>query len=235
MNNKISLLEKKIGINFKDKKLLIKSLTHKSFNSNNNYEKLEFLGDRVLGLIISKTLLEIFPEDKEGSLDKKLASLVNRKKCCEISKKLNLENFIVTGNARSKKNKIEDKIISDACEALIGAIYLDQGLSSAENVQRPQPESGSLQKIRVPMKLAFLFLIFFSWFYLRKKLRNTAGQRFPWIDWFLGIMICLYGLILLFMILGLEQRRAGLMSAGCVIAGVCFVLAWSRKRVKSKS
>ena len=132
MNNKISLLEKKIGINFKDKKLLIKSLTHKSFNSNNNYEKLEFLGDRVLGLIISKTLLEIFPDDNEGSLDKKLASLVNRKKCCEISKKLNLENFIVTGNAKSKKNKIEDKIISDACEALIGAIYLDQGLSSAE-------------------------------------------------------------------------------------------------------
>ena len=132
MNNNISLLEKKIGINFKDKKLLIKSLTHKSFNSNNNYEKLEFLGDRVLGLIISKTLLEIFPEDNEGSLDKKLASLVNRKKCCEISKKLNLENFIVTGNTRSKKNKIEDKIISDACEALIGAIYLDQGLSSAE-------------------------------------------------------------------------------------------------------
>jgi ribonuclease-3 len=132
MNNKISLLEKKIGINFKDKKLLIKSLTHKSFNSNNNYEKLEFLGDRVLGLIISKTLLEIFPEDNEGSLDKKLASLVNRKKCCEISKKLNLENFIVIGNAKSKKNKIEDKIISDACEALIGAIYLDQGLSSAE-------------------------------------------------------------------------------------------------------
>ncbi len=132
MNIKISLLEKKIGINFKNKKLLIKSLTHKSFNSSNNYEKLEFLGDRVLGLIISKTLLEIFPEDNEGSLDKKLASLVNRKKCCEISKKLNLENFIVTGNIQSKKNKIEDKIISDACEALIGAIYLDQGLSSAE-------------------------------------------------------------------------------------------------------
>ena len=132
MSNKISLLEKKIGINFKDKKLLIKSLTHKSFNSNNNYEKLEFLGDRVLGLVISKTLLEIFPEDKEGSLDKKLASLVNRKKCCEISKKLSLENYIVTGNIRSKKNKIEDKIVSDACEALIGAIYLDQGLSSVE-------------------------------------------------------------------------------------------------------
>ena len=85
------------------------------------------------------------------------------------------------------------------------------------------------------MKLAFLFLILFSWFYLRKKLRNTAGQRFPWIDWFLGIMIGLYGLILLFMVLGLEQRHAGLMAAGCVISGVCFVLALSRKRVKPKS
>ena len=132
MSINISALEKKIGINFKNKDILAKSLTHKSFNSIDNNEKLEFLGDRVLGLIISKTLLEIFPDDKEGSLDKKLASLVNRKKCCEISKILHLENFIVTGNTRFKKNKIEDKIISDACEALIGAIYLDQGLSSAE-------------------------------------------------------------------------------------------------------
>ena len=71
MSINISLLEKRIGINFKDKKLLNKSLTHKSFSSIDNNEKLEFLGDRVLGLIISKKLLEIFPNDKEGSLDKK--------------------------------------------------------------------------------------------------------------------------------------------------------------------
>jgi len=99
----ISTLEKKIGINFKDKNLLIKSLTHKSFNSSDNNEKLEFLGDRVLGLVISKKLLEIFPDDKEGVLDKKLASLVNRKKCCEISKKFNLDKYIITGNVKSKK------------------------------------------------------------------------------------------------------------------------------------
>ena len=132
MNNKIILLEKKIKIYFNDRKLLIKSLTHKSYNSNNNYEKLEFLGDRVLGLVISKTLLKLFPEDNEGNLDKKLASLVNRKRCCEISKKLGLENFIVTSSVKFKKNKIEDKIISDVCEALIGAIYLDQGLYTVE-------------------------------------------------------------------------------------------------------
>ena len=132
MSIKISLLEKKIAINFKNKKLLLRSLTHKSFSSNYNNENLEFLGDRVLGLIISKKLLEIFPKDNEGSLDKKYASLVNRKKCLEISKKFNLENYIIIRNIKSKKINIEDKIVSDACEALIGAIYLDQGFDMAE-------------------------------------------------------------------------------------------------------
>ena len=133
MSINISLLEKRIGINFKDKKLLFRSLTHKSFSSIDNNEKLEFLGDRVLGLIISKKLLEIFPNDKEGSLDKKYASLVNRKKCLEISKEINLENYILTGNVKSKKNNIEDKIISDACEALIAAVYIDQGFDVTES------------------------------------------------------------------------------------------------------
>ena len=132
MSINVSALEKKVGIVFKNKNILIRSLTHKSFNSFDNNEKLEFLGDRVLGLIISKKLLEIFPNDKEGVLDKNLAYLVNRKKCCEISKNFNLENYLITGNVKSKKNKIEDKIMSDACESLIGAIYLDQGLSAAE-------------------------------------------------------------------------------------------------------
>ena len=80
MDSKLIKLEKKIKIKFKNAEFLIKSLTHKSYNSIYNNEKLEFLGDRVLGLIISKKLLEIYPEDKEGVLDKKLAALVNKKK-----------------------------------------------------------------------------------------------------------------------------------------------------------
>ena len=133
MSINISVLQKQIGIFFTSKKILLKSLTHKSSNAKDNNEKLEFLGDRVLGLIISKKLLELFPNDKEGVLDKKLASLVNRKKCVEVSKNFNLESYLITGNFKSSKNKkIEDKIISDACEALIGAIYLDQGLDIAE-------------------------------------------------------------------------------------------------------
>ena len=126
-------LEKKINIKFKDSKLLIKSVTHKSYDANYNNEKLEFLGDRVLGLVISKKLLEIYPEDKEGALDKKLASLVNKKKCLEIAKSFSLEKFIFTGNKKKKDTKIESKIISDCCEALLGAIYLDQGFEVVEN------------------------------------------------------------------------------------------------------
>ena len=128
----LSKLEKKIQIKFKNSKNLIKSLTHKSHDSVNNNEKLEFLGDRVLGLVISKKLLEIYPNEKEGILDKKLAFLVNKKKCLEVAKSISLEKFILVGHAKNKNIKIEDKIISDCCEAIIGAIYLEQGFQIVE-------------------------------------------------------------------------------------------------------
>ena len=133
MDSNLIKLEKKINIKFKNFELLIKSITHKSYDSIHNNEKLEFLGDRVLGLVITKKLLEIYPEDKEGILDKKLASLVNKKKCFEIGKSLRLEKFVLTGNSKKKLIKIENKIISDCCESLIGAIYLDQGFDVVEN------------------------------------------------------------------------------------------------------
>ena len=133
MDSNLIKLEKKINIKFKNAKFLIKSLAHKSYDSINNNEKFEFLGDRVLGLVISKKLLEIYPDEKEGILDKKLASLVNKKKCFEIAKSLGLEKFILVGNSKKKVAKIENKIISDCCEALIGAIYLEQGLDIVEN------------------------------------------------------------------------------------------------------
>ena len=122
-------LEKKIKIKFQNKKNLEKSLTHKSFNSIENNEKLEFLGDRVLGLVISKKLYELYPNDSEGKLDKKFSTLVNKNTCLDIAKKINLEKFIITN---SYKSKIVDKIISDTCEALIGAIYLEHGFLEVE-------------------------------------------------------------------------------------------------------
>ena len=132
MINNLLNLEKKIQIKFKNKKNLLKSLTHKSFDSTNNNEKLEFLGDRVLGLVISKKLFELYPDDTEGRLDKKLAFLVNKNRCCEIGKKINLDKFIITSTSNKKENNIVDKIISDSCEALIGAIFLDHGFIVVE-------------------------------------------------------------------------------------------------------
>ena len=134
MIRNIHKLEKTINVKFKNLDLLKQSLTHKSFDTNKNNEKIEFLGDRVLGLIISKKLLEIYPDEKEGILDKKFASLVNKTTCLEIAKNINLDKFILTFNPKNKKIKIEDKIVSDSCEALIGAIFLDKGLSIAEKV-----------------------------------------------------------------------------------------------------
>ena len=132
MKKNINKLEQNLGFKISNSELYFKALTHKSYDKNNNYEKLEFLGDRVLGLCISKKLLEIYPDEKEGILDKKLASLVNKNKCFEIGQNLNLDKIIKIGNLTSKKYIVEKKIISDSCEALIGAIYLDKGFDFVE-------------------------------------------------------------------------------------------------------
>ena len=127
-------LEKKLRINFKNKNLLVRSLTHKSFDKENNNEKIEFLGDRVLGLVMAKKLLEIYPNEKEGVLDKKFASLVNKKTCLEIANKIELYKYILTYNVKNNKNKIEDKVLADSCEALIGFVYLDKGFQVTEKM-----------------------------------------------------------------------------------------------------
>tara|TARA_Y100000816_G_scaffold271000_1_gene235180 strand:+ start:98 stop:763 length:666 start_codon:yes stop_codon:yes gene_type:complete len=132
MKKFIKEFETLIDYNFKNKDLLHQALTHKSFNNNVNNEKLEFLGDRVLGLIISKKLLDKFPYEKEGTIDKKFANLVNKKTCIKIAKKLNIKKFIYLGASHKNLERSVDKIISDCLEALVGAIYLDGGLKSSE-------------------------------------------------------------------------------------------------------
>ena len=131
MIKNLANFQKKIGINFHNQKLLTKSFTHKSYNPVENNEKLEFLGDRVLGLVISQNLLKFFPNDKEGDLDKKLASLVNKKQCAVIAKDINLQEYILIKNSNNKTS-IENKVLSDCLESVIGCIYLDQGLEVAE-------------------------------------------------------------------------------------------------------
>jgi len=132
MTEQTSKLEQRINIKFKDQELLKKSLIHKSHNNENNNEKLEFLGDRVLGLVLAKTLLKIYPNEKEGVIDKKFANLVNKKTCLLIAKKLELKKFITTGGSYKGLSRSDDKIISDGLEALLGAVFLDQGINVVE-------------------------------------------------------------------------------------------------------
>ena len=132
MEKKLKEFEKIIKYNFKKLSLLKKALTHKSFNNDINNEKLEFLGDRVLGLVISEKLLEKYPDEKEGIIDKKFANLVNKKTCSLIAKKINLKKFVLLGSSHKKLERSADKITSDCLEAIVGAIYLDGGLKSVE-------------------------------------------------------------------------------------------------------
>jgi len=132
MEKKLKEFEKIIKYNFKKLFLLKKALTHKSFNSNINNEKLEFLGDRVLGLVISEKLLEKYPNEKEGIIDKKFANLVNKRTCSLIAKKINLKKFVLLGSSHKKLERSADKITSDCLEAIVGAIYLDGGIRCVE-------------------------------------------------------------------------------------------------------
>ena len=132
MEKKFKELEKILKYSFKKDSLLERALTHKSFDNILNNEKLEFLGDRVLGLVISEKLLVKFPNEKEGIIDKKLSNLVNKKTCALISKKINLKKFILLGSSHKKRERSTEKISGDCLEAIVGAIYLDSGLKSAE-------------------------------------------------------------------------------------------------------
>ena len=176
-------LQKKINFKFKNLDLLIKSLTHKSFDSKNNNEKLEFLGDRVLGLVIAKKLLEIYPDEKEGILDKKFASLVNKKTCLEIAKKINLDKYILIFNSNNKKIKIEDKIVSDSCEALIGAVYLDKGFNIVEKtilkLWSTHIKKSIITQIDAKTKLQEFSLKKFKKLPIYKLISNTGPRHKP--------------------------------------------------------
>ena len=183
MKKNYQSLEKKINIKFKNTNLLIQSLTHKSHNSLKNNEKIEFLGDRVLGLVIAKKLLEIYPDEKEGILYKKFASLVNKRTCLEIAKNINLEKYILTFNPNNKKVKIEDKIISDSCEALIGALYLDKGLNITEKIildlWKNHIKKSVVTQIDAKTKLQELALKNFKKLPIYKLISNTGPRHKP--------------------------------------------------------
>jgi len=114
--------------NFKNEDLLLDALTHTSYlnnTQNNNFERLEFLGDRVLGLVISDILYRKFPDEKEGELARRIAVLVSGKTLAIIARKLNISDYIKVADNLTFKDGENYSILSDTMEALIGAMFLD--------------------------------------------------------------------------------------------------------------
>ncbi len=127
MRFNITKIEKRLKIRIKNKFLITTALTHKSANKETNNEKLEFLGDRVIALIFARKLFDLYPNEPEGILDKRFAKLVNKSTCASISWTNDIKDFIIMGPQKKNITQKDEKILSDVCEALIGAIYIDRG------------------------------------------------------------------------------------------------------------
>ncbi|MCB1840977.1 MAG: ribonuclease III [Alphaproteobacteria bacterium] len=145
-------LQPLIGYTFQDQKLLQSALTHSSAKKKNNYERLEFLGDRVLGLIIAELLYQRFPEEPEGDLARRQASLVQGETVARISTGIALADFMILSDAERGSGGMEnDNILSDVYEALLGAMYLDGGLEPCRKLISEQWADVLDLMIRPPM------------------------------------------------------------------------------------
>lgn len=130
-----SQLEKRLDYTFKEKQLIIEALTHKSYKKPYNNERLEFLGDAVLDLIVGEYLFSKFPNSNEGTLSKIRASLVNESGFTLLAKSIDLGNYIFLSSAEENNNgRNKPSLLSNAFEAIIGAIYLESGLQKAKEI-----------------------------------------------------------------------------------------------------
>ena len=186
MINNLKNIEKIINLKFNDKELLSKSFIHKSYNKEINNEKLEFLGDRVIGLIISKKLLNLYPNEKEGIIDKKFASLVNKKTCAKVFRSLNLKKFIKTGNSFKTIHSADERLLSDTCEALIGAVYLDQGFINTEkfvlNIWRHFIKDSKIIELDPKTKIQEFSLKKFKKLPIYKTIKKTGPNHNPFFQ-----------------------------------------------------
>jgi ribonuclease III len=135
----LAILEEKVGHVFSDKALLIRALTHVSASPSRaqSYERLEFLGDRVLGVVVAHMLIDAFADDSEGMMSRRLASLVRKETCAEVAREWDAGPFIRLGDGEAVAGgRNKDAILGDVCEAIIGAVYLDGGHEAAERIVR---------------------------------------------------------------------------------------------------
>ncbi|WP_150286733.1 ribonuclease III [Rhabdaerophilum calidifontis] len=131
-------IEARIGHVFANRALLEEALTHVSAGEGRlSYQRLEFLGDRVLGLVVATMLFEAFPEAPEGELSRRLAALVRKETCAAIAREWRLDEEIRVGEGERRSGaRRRDALLGDACEALIGAVYRDGGIEAAARLVR---------------------------------------------------------------------------------------------------
>ena len=128
---KLNILQETCGYKFKDQDLLLHAMTHSSSDGPENYERLEFLGDRVIGLAIAEKLYKTFPNDKEGNLAKRHAALVQGKMLARIARRLKLSEVMILSDAERAAGGAENEnILADGVESLIGAMYLDSDMAT---------------------------------------------------------------------------------------------------------
>lgn len=133
-------LEERIGYTFADQQLLKRALSHSSSagarrTRNASYERLEFLGDHVLGLVIAEMLFREFPNAAEGDLSRRLSALVRKDACVEVARAMDLGPVIRLGASEaSSGGRMKPAILADVCESLVGAVYIDGGLSAASGL-----------------------------------------------------------------------------------------------------
>ena len=135
MSKEIKKLEEKLGYKFQDKKLIIEALTHKSFNQPYDNERLEFLGDAVLDLVVGEFLYSTFKDSEEGTLSKLRAALVNENSFTKLANEIRLGEFIYISPAEENNNgRNKSSILSNAFEAVMGALYLEAGLEKVREI-----------------------------------------------------------------------------------------------------
>lgn len=135
----LDVLEASVGHGFASRRLLQHALTHVSASSArpDSYERLEFLGDRVLGVVVAHMLYEAFPRESEGELSRRLADLVRKETCAEVAEDWGVGPFMRLGDGEAQTGGRKKRaILGDICEAIIGAVFLDGGLPAAEVVVR---------------------------------------------------------------------------------------------------
>lgn len=167
MSDFAAFLERVFGRQVSDLKLFERAVTHASVGRD-SYDRLEFLGDRVLGLTVARWLYERFPDEPEGQMSKRFNALVSRETCAEVGRALGVPAQIRLGKqAREDRAKDSDNVVGDVVEALIGALFLESGLDAAQafirsawapyvdNQKRvPQHPKSLLQELAADLSLA---------------------------------------------------------------------------------